>query len=117
MSELQLREMPPTPDPELVREYAKDTLAGTLIHMFEVHETTTQLGMVYLPVSLGALDGYTPEQIQQLVVFAVQGKHATLGMQVNGWPVFGECVLWCKQDFVAMLQLALRMQDALDAVT
>lgn len=68
--------------------------------------------MVFLVVAMGGLDTFTAEELEEIFVFAIYGKHATTGMQINGMPMFTECAVWRRTCFLKAVAIARRMHEA-----
>jgi hypothetical protein len=97
------------PSDEHIREAAHAIVGNRLVAAD--HVPADVLGMVFMPLVLGALTEYTEDQVAQLGVFGIIGKHCTSGWGVNGWPTFMEFQVWPREALIRAFDLARRMAE------
>jgi hypothetical protein len=113
VSDYAARELPEPVSHEQIKALAVHIIARRAYSIFDV--PSTDWHMVFMPLSLGALKGFTEQQCAELALFAIQGEHKTTGWTVNGYPTFMECKLWRTSDFLKAA-LAEAMVEAMEAV-
>lgn len=78
-----------------------------------VHVPADLVPVVFLPVALGVLAGWSSSELARISLFAVAGRHHTIGMQINGFPSFTECAIWRREDMLRSVHLANAAADVL----
>lgn len=82
---------------EKLREFVLGVLEGSLYTSDQVRDRNL-LSMVFLPLALGALNGWREDQLKEIgVLYAPMS--AALPRSINGYPIFGEFCLLNKDDW------------------
>lgn len=97
-------ELPPARSPEEIRRLAEAIFAD---RVFTAGDAPGGLiPLMFMPIGFGALHGWPAELLKQVVAFGVIGEHHTLGMTINGCPIFTEFALWRTDDFLQAARVA-----------
>lgn len=105
------RKMPPKASQEQIAELARDLVGGQVYTQYDV--LPNDIPMVFMPLAFGGLRGYTKQQLARIVVWGSYPRHKTSGVFCNGFPMFVECCIWRRTDFVTAIKLAEKAQAVL----
>lgn len=96
---------------------APDVAIEWLAQLFDREQVLTwfdvepdMLGMVFVPITFGALKGYSQEQIKSMCGFGLLEDAGPTS--INGYPMFFRCYLWRWVDVVKAAKLAEAMAEA-----
>lgn len=105
--------IPDPQSPSKIAELARDMVGRHVISAGMVYsENPSLVPQVFIPLGLGGLDHWTAEEIENVVIFAVDGKDKSSGY-LNGWPMFFEMRVWTRDDFTKAMDLAKEAEELL----
>lgn len=90
------RRLPAPATAEAIAELAQDIVGGRVLTLdyFAERGDAGTARMVFMPIVMGALDGYSKKQFGRLMVFAVDGRDHAMPVGMNGFPMFSSCRIW-----------------------
>jgi len=103
-------------DDEL-RKFVLDYIANDIFTHFQLGDQAEQMmGMVFMPLSFGALADWTKEEVADIGCIYARISEGTFPRSINGFPIFGSCAFMHKDDWNRARAAILKAQAALESL-
>lgn len=108
--------LPPRLTQEELKAFVMGYVNGTVYTNYDVDQHI--LGIVFMPLSLGALAGATKKDLEQIgCIWADTAKDHTTGRSINGQPTFTSCRMMLKEDWAIAREAILKETQRREEVT
>lgn len=102
---------------EYLSQLAKDIATGKVFCSYFIPEEQQQgiLGVVFMPLFLGALKEYTEEEIKN-IGFIYEYYEKSMSRSINGYPIFYSCGFVNKEDAAKIFERVKKITEVLDNI-